>query len=132
MEHEDGRFYLAIGGSGGSKIFGAVLQVLLGIDQWGLDASQAIEFGRVHDQLYPLEVETDNILTKEVIAGLIERGHNVTCKSSFMLLLTHMNTAAVYDVNRVAAVVQAVVKKDGIIYGEFLLVSLVFFVSDRA
>ena len=69
---------MAVGGSGGSKIFGAVLQVILGIDQWGLDASEAVEYGRVHDQLYPLEVETDSIVPQDIIDGLLERGHNIT------------------------------------------------------
>lgn len=82
MEHPDGSFYLAVGGSGGSKIFGAVLQVILGIDQWGLDVSQSIEFGRVHDQLYPTEVEVDDILPDDDIQALRARGHNVTSKVS--------------------------------------------------
>ena len=69
---------MAVGGSGGSKIFGAVLQVILGIDQWGLDASEAVEYGRVHDQLYPLEVETDSVVPQVIIDGLLERGHNIT------------------------------------------------------
>lgn len=78
VEHADGSFYLALGGSGGSKIFPAVAQVLLGIDEWGLDASVAVEWGRVHDQLYPLEVEVDSTIAEEVIQALKNRGHNVT------------------------------------------------------
>ena len=78
MENEDGSFYLAAGGSGGTKIFPAVLKTILGIDQWGLDVSEAIEAGRVHDQLYPLGVEVDSIVPKENVDALVERGHNVT------------------------------------------------------
>ncbi|KAL5523970.1 hypothetical protein ACEPAG_8143 [Sanghuangporus baumii] len=100
MENEDGSFYLAVGGSGGTKIFPAVIQVLLGISDWDLDPSQAVEWGRVHDQLYPLSVEVDDVLPKDVIDGLIERGHNVT----------------VADINRIASVVQAVMKKGDTIY----------------
>ena len=48
IEHADGSFYTAIGGSGGSRIFGAILQVLLNLD-WGLDVSTAIESGCLHD-----------------------------------------------------------------------------------
>ncbi|TFY78553.1 hypothetical protein EWM64_g5458 [Hericium alpestre] len=99
IEHEDGSFYLAIGGSGGSKIFPAVFQTILNLD-WGYDVSNAIEYGRLHDQLYPLEVEADDIYPSELLSDLKTRGHNIT----------------VYDVNRVAAVVQAVVKKDGVIW----------------
>ncbi|GBE81194.1 Gamma-glutamyltranspeptidase 1 [Sparassis crispa] len=99
MEHEDGSFYLAIGGSGGSKIFPAVFQVILNLD-WGMDVSAAIEHGRLHDQLYPLEVEADSVYDPELLEGLKILGHNVT----------------VSNINRVASVVQAVVKKGDTIY----------------
>ncbi|KAA1471669.1 gamma-glutamyltranspeptidase [Dentipellis sp. KUC8613] len=99
MEHPDGSFYLAIGGSGGSMIFPAVFQTILNLD-WGYDASNAVEYGRLHDQLYPLEVQADDIYPGEILADLEGRGHNIT----------------VLDVNRIAAVVQAVVKKQGVVY----------------
>ncbi|TDL26123.1 hypothetical protein BD410DRAFT_784163 [Rickenella mellea] len=100
MEHPDGSFYLAIGGSGGSRIFGAIAQVILGIDNWGEDVSQAIEFGRVHDQLFPTYVDVDNVFPEYGIQALKERGHNVTLA----------------DINRVAAVIQAVVQQEDKIY----------------
>ncbi|KIJ67718.1 hypothetical protein HYDPIDRAFT_83226 [Hydnomerulius pinastri MD-312] len=99
MEYEDGSFYLAIGGSGGSRIFPSVFQVLMNLD-WGMDASEAVEYGRVHDQLYPTVVDADNVLPSSLLADLRSRGHNIT----------------VLDINRVAAVVQTVVRKDGKIY----------------
>ncbi|KAF8993673.1 gamma-glutamyltranspeptidase [Cyathus striatus] len=99
VENEDGSFYLAIGGSGGSRIFGAVFQVLLNFE-WGMDISAAIEFGRLHDQLYPLILDADDVYPSDIIEDLRSRGHNVT----------------VSDVNRVAAVIQAVAEKDGILF----------------
>ncbi|KAH7923720.1 gamma-glutamyltranspeptidase [Leucogyrophana mollusca] len=99
IENADGSFYLAIGGSGGSRIFGVLFQVLVNLD-WGMDASQAIEAGRVHDQLYPLEVDVDDVLPADLIGALRARGHNVT----------------VSDVNRVAGIAQVVLQKDGKIY----------------
>lgn len=44
--------WLALGGSGGSRIFGAVAQTLLNLD-WGHDLSASIEAPRVHHQLLP-------------------------------------------------------------------------------
>ncbi|PCH43856.1 gamma-glutamyltranspeptidase [Wolfiporia cocos MD-104 SS10] len=99
IENEDGSFYLAIGGSGGSRIFGSVFQVILNLD-WGMDVSAAIEYGRLHDQLFPTLVEADSLYTAEILDVLREKGHNIT----------------VEDINRVAAVIQATVQKDGIIY----------------
>jgi len=50
---DDGQGWLvAAGGSGGSRIFGAVAQTLLNLD-WGMDLSHSIEEPRVHDQLLP-------------------------------------------------------------------------------
>jgi len=77
VEHPDGSFFVAIGGSGGSRIFGAVFQTLLNLDL-GLDASQAVEFGRLHDQLYPLTLDADDVYPPDILAALRERGHNVT------------------------------------------------------
>ena len=55
MDTPDGDVYLALGGSGGSRIFGAVAQVILNLD-WGHDVANAIEQQRVHDQLSPAYV----------------------------------------------------------------------------
>lgn len=77
MEHPDGSLYLVAGGSGGSRIFTGVFQTILNLD-WGLDASQAVEYGRLHDQLYPTVVDIDEIYPPELLTQLIERGHNIT------------------------------------------------------
>jgi len=100
MEHADGSMYLAAGGSGGSRIFASVAQTILNLD-WGLDARQAVEYGRLHDQLYPTYLEIDEIYPPELITQLAERGHNVT----------------VEDMDRIAAVVNIVTRQsDGKIF----------------
>lgn len=77
IEHTDGSVYLVAGGSGGSRIFGSVFQAILNLD-WGLDASQAVEFGRLHDQLYPLCLDVDNVYPQDLVDNLAQRGHNIT------------------------------------------------------
>ena len=77
IEHTDGSFFVAIGGSGGSRIFGAIFQTLLNLDL-GLDVSQAVEFGRLHDQLYPLILDADSVYPPDILDALRNRGHNVT------------------------------------------------------
>ena len=86
IERPDGSVHLAIGASGGSLIFGSVLQVILGLDEWGLDVSQAIEYGRVHDQLYPLTVAVDSIIPDDIVKALEDRHHNVTGSVLFLLV----------------------------------------------
>ncbi|KAH8083772.1 gamma-glutamyltranspeptidase [Cristinia sonorae] len=95
IEDADGHFEIAIGGSGGSRIFPSIFQVLTNLD-WGLDASAAVEYGRMHDQLYPPYVDVDSVYPEKALEGLRSRGHNIT----------------VLDIGRIAAVIQ-LVKKDG-------------------
>ena len=61
MDSLDGEVLLAAGGSGGSRIFGAVAQVLLNLD-WGYDVGNAVEQPRVHDQLSPAYVSPSPFL----------------------------------------------------------------------
>lgn len=77
MENPDGSLYLAVGGVGGSRIFPSVFQVILNLD-WGMDVSESVEFGRVHDQLYPSLVGVDNTYPSSLVDALRQRGHNVT------------------------------------------------------
>jgi gamma-glutamyltranspeptidase/glutathione hydrolase/leukotriene-C4 hydrolase len=74
IEHSNGSFYVALGASGGSKIFPALFQVILNLD-WGLDIGSAIEYGRLHHQLYPEWIEADFTYPRELLLGLEARGH---------------------------------------------------------
>ncbi|EEB89189.1 hypothetical protein MPER_12738, partial [Moniliophthora perniciosa FA553] len=101
MENSDGSFHLAIGGSGGSIIFGAVFQVLINLNHWGMNIGGAIESGRVHDQLYPETTIVDNTYPEAMMQELRSRGHNLI----------------VLDVNRVAGIVNAVMRdEEGTLY----------------
>ncbi|ESK85216.1 hypothetical protein Moror_11399 [Moniliophthora roreri MCA 2997] len=96
IENPDGSFHLAIGGSGGSIIFGAVFQVLVNLNHWGMNIGEAIESGRLHDQLYPETTIVDSTYPEAMMQELRLRGHNLT----------------VLDVNRVAGVINAVMRDE--------------------
>ncbi len=119
LEHADGSFFVAIGGSGGSRIFPSVFQVLLNLD-WGLDIREAIEFGRLHDQLYPLQVDADDIYPQDILEDLRGRGHNVTGVVLSLVMCDDWFHFLIVSDNRVASVVQAVLREDSFIYGKFL------------
>lgn len=68
-----------IGGSGGSRIFGSIVQVLLNLD-CGLDLQQAINRVRIHNQVVPqfttIEVGPEGV-DEELIDGLKGKGHEI-------------------------------------------------------
>jgi len=99
IENPDGSLHLALGGSGGPRILSAIFQVILNLD-WGLDISSAIEYGRLHHQLFPEWVDADDIYPYEILLDLKRRGHSLH----------------VMGVDRVASVVNAVMLKDGTVY----------------
>jgi len=80
MLNEDGSLYAVLGGSGGSRIFPALAQVILNLE-CGLNISAAIERPRVHNQIVPLETtvevgpEGSNV---KMMDDLRHRGHNIS------------------------------------------------------
>jgi gamma-glutamyltranspeptidase len=87
VEHEDGSLAV-VGGSGGGRIFGAIFQTLLNLD-WGLDAREAVEYWRVHTQLLPEIVDADEGYPAHILAGLLERGHQLSCAQARILKCHH-------------------------------------------
>lgn len=73
---------MVLGGSGGSRIFPSLAQVLLNV-QCGLNLSEAVERPRVHNQIVPpvttLEVGPEGVVGewKVLVEDLKRRGHQV-------------------------------------------------------
>ncbi|WVQ97806.1 gamma-glutamyltransferase [Kwoniella sp. CBS 9459] len=71
--------YAVLGGSGGSRIFPSIAQVILNLFS-GLDISASIERPRVHNQIVPdlttIEVGPE-VVDDELIRGLEARGHKI-------------------------------------------------------
>lgn len=115
VEYPSGEVYMSLGASGGSRIFGSVLQVILNHMHRGMDISQAVEAPRVHDQLYPLVTSVESTFPDKGLKDLANRGHNVT--SQYIIppcpergLIGHISLA--FDINMGVAEVQAVVVSD--------------------
>lgn len=71
------RIHLVLGGSGGSRIFPAMVQAILNVD-WGMDVSAAVEAPRVHDQLFPVVTDVETGFDAGELADLVERGHGIS------------------------------------------------------
>jgi gamma-glutamyltranspeptidase/glutathione hydrolase len=74
----DGVLVLAAGSPGGSRIITAVLQVLLNVVEFGMNAGEAVSAPRIHHQWLPdrLFVEEGGF-DDEVLAQLGRRGHEI-------------------------------------------------------
>ncbi|KAJ3968257.1 gamma-glutamyltranspeptidase [Lentinula raphanica] len=77
VENADGSPYIAIGASGGPTIFPAVFQTLINIIDYDLDPSEAIEFGRLHDQLKPEATYADDSYRADILEALRRQRHNI-------------------------------------------------------
>ncbi|CAO3569105.1 unnamed protein product [Mortierella alpina] len=98
---KDGKFELALGGSGGSRILTSVLQTMLNIYNHDYNVMEAVEAPRVHHQLMPNVVDIESGYAPSEVKFLSTRGHNVT----------------VSDIILAKAEVQAVMREtDGLIY----------------
>jgi gamma-glutamyltranspeptidase/glutathione hydrolase/leukotriene-C4 hydrolase len=121
MEYEDGSFYLAIGGVGGSRIFPSVFQVILNLD-WGLDASQAVEFARVHHQLLPDHVKAEAGYPLELLLGLTTRGHKVIGEFSPLTLSILRSFDSRNPAGQADSSVEVVLRENGKFFGRVLSV----------
>lgn len=101
IENSDGSFYAAMGGAGGSRIFPSVVQTLLYLD-WGMDIQEAVEHGRLHDQLYPLEVDVDSTFPDTLVSALVDRGHAVSGELLRDRLVWHKDQIAVQSKTSIA------------------------------
>ncbi|KAJ3930031.1 MAG: gamma-glutamyltranspeptidase [Lentinula lateritia] len=77
VENEDGSPYIAIGASGGPTIFPAVFQTLINLIDYHLDPSEAIEFGRLHNQLRPELTIADETYRADILDALGRRRHRI-------------------------------------------------------
>lgn len=86
-----------------------------------MNLGESIEFGRVHDQLYPTRVDVDDTYPRPFMNALRQRGHNMT--GLYLLNFPRGSPSVltkniVLDITRLASSVQAVMKDDDVIWGK--------------
>jgi gamma-glutamyltranspeptidase / glutathione hydrolase len=88
---KDGKPFLVTGSPGGSRIITAVLQIITGVIDRGMDIASAVSAPRVHNQWMPDQVYAEPGLPDDLIAALQARGDKVvaqrpfTCANSIMI-----------------------------------------------
>jgi len=75
---KEGRPYLALGTPGGSRIATIVLNVIVGVVDFGMELQAAVDAPRCHHQWLPDRISCErDALTPDVISILEQRGHEV-------------------------------------------------------
>ena len=75
---ENGKFRMAVGAPGGSTIITSVLQILLNVLEYKMDAGSAVAAGRIHHQWLPDRVNIEPWgFDTATLAELQRRGHSI-------------------------------------------------------
>lgn len=77
IEDENNNLQLVVGGSGGSQILTATLNVIINTFDFGLDIFEAVKAPRIHHQLIPNEVQFETGYSTEILKVLKTKGHEV-------------------------------------------------------
>ncbi len=73
----DGKFFMAVGAPGGSRIISAVLQVILNVVDFGMNAQDAVDAPRIHHQWQPDKLYLEPGISPDTVALLKSRGYAV-------------------------------------------------------
>ncbi|CAG8575136.1 7089_t:CDS:10, partial [Diversispora eburnea] len=77
VERANGKFEMAIGGSGGTRIMLAVTQTLLNIYEFDMNVLDAIDYPRFYHPLLPNELFVESGYPFEILEHLVNVGHVV-------------------------------------------------------
>ncbi len=73
----DGKFFMAVGAPGGARIISAVLQVILNVVDFGMNAQDAVDAPRIHHQWQPDKLYLEPGISPDTVALLKSRGYDV-------------------------------------------------------
>jgi gamma-glutamyltranspeptidase/glutathione hydrolase len=89
---KNGRPFIVTGSPGGSRIITAVLQVLVGVIDYGLPLNEAVQAPRLHHQWIPDETMVEARFPETMVKALEARGHKVTVWPPFTSVNSIMRT----------------------------------------
>jgi gamma-glutamyltranspeptidase / glutathione hydrolase len=81
----DGKFFMAVGAPGGSRIITAVLQVILNVIDFGMNAQDAVDAPRFHHQWMPDRLEFEKGTSPDTLQLLTSKGHNIEISKPVVL-----------------------------------------------
>jgi gamma-glutamyltranspeptidase/glutathione hydrolase len=72
---KEGKPFLVLGAPGGPVIITSMLQVILNVIDFGMNAQDAIDFPRIHDQWKPDRLDTESTVSPDTVAQLRHMGY---------------------------------------------------------
>jgi gamma-glutamyltranspeptidase / glutathione hydrolase len=81
----DGKLFMVVGAPGGARIPTAVLQVILNVVDFGMNAQDAVDAPRFHHQWLPDTLYMERGFSPDTVALLKARGHSVDYSPSVVL-----------------------------------------------
>ena len=72
---KDGKLFLLLGSPGGPTIITTVVNILMGVVDFGLDIQEAVDAPRFHHQWLPDEIRAEDRISPDTLAILRARGH---------------------------------------------------------
>jgi len=82
---KDGKFFMAVGAPGGSRIITAVMQVILNVIDFGMNAQDAVDAPRFHHQWMPDRLEFEKGMSPDTLQLLTAKGHNIEISKPVVL-----------------------------------------------
>ena len=77
MVLKDGKLHLVVGSPGGPTIINTVMQVILNVIDFGMNAQAAADWPRIHHQWMPDELRVEKGISPDTLALLEQRGHRL-------------------------------------------------------
>ncbi len=75
---KDGKFFMVTGAPGGRTIINTVLMTILNVVDFGMNAQEAVDAGRIHHQWLPDRISMERFgFSADTIAKLKAMGHTV-------------------------------------------------------
>jgi gamma-glutamyltranspeptidase/glutathione hydrolase len=75
---KDGRLFMVTGSPGARTIINTVLQTILNVVDFGMNAQEAVDAGRIHHQWLPDRISYERFaLSPDTVAALRAKGHDV-------------------------------------------------------
>ena len=80
----DGKVYMVAGAPGGPTIITSVLQVILNVIDFKMNAQEAVDQPRIHHQWMPDEIRYEKGISPDTLEILSSMGHKVKLATSYI------------------------------------------------